>query len=278
MRLSSTHIVIHGASGRMGARLIALSRGCDDIVVEAAVARSAAAPSHPESATNAAHSTPIVPASSLKPGVAADVVIDFSSDEGALEALRIARRASAALLVGTTALSESTRQVLHSESRARAVIVAGNTSLGVAALVHAAAALARSLGAGYRAAIVESHHIHKKDAPSGTAIRFAAALRNAGADLPEDQVLSIRGGDVVGEHVIRFAGPGEVIELVHRATTRDLFAAGALRAARWLKGRAPGWYTIDDVARDAGGGGVVLAGADGAPGSSDGPAGRPRAS
>src|SRR6185436_3136290 len=105
----------------------------------------------------------------------------------------------------------------------------------------------RTLGKDYRCSIVEAHHAAKKDAPSGTAIRLAKAARDAGANLPDDQILSIRGGDVIGEHTVRLSGPGEYIELTHRATTRDLFARGALQCAAWLREKPAGWYSVQDV-------------------------------
>ena len=92
-----------------------------------------------------------------------------------------------------------------------------------------------------------ARHSRKKDAPSGTALRLAAAVRSAGHALRDDQVVAIRGGDVIGEHTVRFAGPGEYIEITHRATTRDLFAIGAIHAAKWLVGKPAGEYSIEDA-------------------------------
>jgi 4-hydroxy-tetrahydrodipicolinate reductase len=120
-------------------------------------------------------------------------------------------------------------------------------SLGVAVMARLSRLAATALGKAYHCSIVESHHINKKDAPSGTALRLADACREGGALLPDDQVLAIRGGDVIGEHTVRFAGTGEYLELTHRATTRDLFALGALRAASWIVGKPPGLYSIEDV-------------------------------
>ena len=182
-----------------------------------------------------------------KTPVFADVLIDFSSDAGAPQALALAQRAGSAMLVGTTALSDRSTSALKAASASRAVLVTPNTSLGVALLSVLVQHAARSLGPEYGCSIVEAHHAAKKDAPSGTAIRLASAARDAGHALRDDQILAIRGGDVVGEHTVRFAGPGEYIELTHRATTRDLFARGALHCAAWLKGKPPGWYTMHDV-------------------------------
>lgn len=181
------------------------------------------------------------------PGGNADVVIDFTSDAGVPEALRIAREAGANLLVGATALSAATLDALRAASAERAVIVAPNTSLGVALAAKILAQMTAALGSDYEISLVEAHHSAKKDAPSGTALRLAASIRAAGGVIRDDQILAMRGGDVVGEHTVRFAGPGEYLELTHRATSRDVFARGALRAAAWLRGRAPGWWTMEDV-------------------------------
>jgi 4-hydroxy-tetrahydrodipicolinate reductase len=238
-------IIVMGASGRMGARLCALAMEDDRFELVGAIDQRGSAHVGREAA----------PGSAVKvaenPGVfvprSADVVIDFSSDQGARDALEIARRIDAALLVGTTALSEATRSVLREGSKKISVIVSPNTSLGVSALARAVREISSMLGDRYHCSIVEAHHSAKKDAPSGTALRLAEAARSGGARLPEDQVLSIRGGDVIGEHTVRFAGPGEYIELTHRATSRDLFVRGALAIAAWLKGRPAGWWTMEDV-------------------------------
>src|SRR5262249_36508893 len=121
----------------------------------------------------------------------ADVVVDFSSGQGALSALEAAERAGAALLVGTTALDEKTFSCLRAASAKFAVLVAPNTSLGVAVLSRAAAEVARALGPGFEISIVEAHHSKKKDAPSGTALRLAKAVADAGAPVNKDQIVAI---------------------------------------------------------------------------------------
>jgi len=177
----------------------------------------------------------------------ANVVLDFSSDAGTRSALRIADQTNAALLIGTTALTEQTRQEINKTFLRRAVIVAPNTSLGVAALRTCVKSVAKALGGAFECSIVESHHKHKKDAPSGTALALAKDLIESGAQVMPDQIHALRGGDVVGEHTVRFAGPGEYIELTHHALSRDVFVHGAFTAATWLRGRQPGSYTMEDV-------------------------------
>ncbi len=174
------------------------------------------------------------------------MVVDFSSDAGARPALAIAERLNAALLVGTTALSAGTIDALRAAAGQRAVLVTPNTSLGVAAVAALVATAARALP-GFDCSIVEAHHTRKADAPSGTAKRLAEAAKQAGSTLRDDQILSIRAGDIIGEHTVRFAGPGEYVELTHRATSRDVFVRGALVAAAWLNGRKPGYWTMEDV-------------------------------
>ena len=246
-----TGIIVFGARGRMGSRIAALAENDPAFEIRALVGRDGAhgaVESRGAAMGEVAGSTRVETAKSIeKNGVFADVVIDFSSDAGALESLAIARRSKGALLIGTTALSTATIDALRRESASIPVLIAPNTSLGVAVLSVLVRDACRMLGADYHASIVEAHHAAKKDAPSGTALRLAQAARDSGHALRDDQILAMRGGDVVGEHTVRLAGPGEYIELTHRATTRDLFARGALRCAAWLKGKPAGWYTMQDV-------------------------------
>lgn len=177
------------------------------------------------------------------------VVIDFSSDEGAKAAQSLAMEAGAALVVGTTALAESTMHALRDASRQIPVIVASNTSLGVCVVDELVRMAAKMLGEKFSCSIVEAHHDKKKDAPSGTALRLAKSIREVGHSLRDDQIVAIRGGDVIGEHTIRFAGAGEYIEVTHRATNRDLFARGALTCGAWLAHQNSGWYSVQDAVK-----------------------------
>ena len=259
----STSIVVFG-SGRMGSRIAALA--CDDRAFDlrACVTHSRSSrlgalvrdsrtgvPARDPAADSRTTDSPRIALetakNAVKTAVFADVVIDFSSESGLHDSIALARALSAALLVGTTGLSPASIDALTLASRDRAVLLAPNTSLGVAALSVLVQQASKIFGSEYHCSIVEAHHAMKKDAPSGTALRLAQAARDAGHTLRDDQILSIRGGDVIGEHTVRFAGPGEYVELTHRATSRDLFASGALRAAAWLKGKPPKWYTMHDV-------------------------------
>lgn len=239
-----TRIIVHGAGGRMGARLCELASRDATFNLVAAAERAASPVIGVASAPNA-------PKCQIADEITtfADVVVDFSTDHAVDSALKLAKRCRAAILVGTTGLSRDTIDRLHKAADERPVMIAPNTSLGVAVMARAAAMIAQALGQGYECGLVEFHHKHKKDAPSGTAKRLAEAVRHAGATLNDDQIAAIRGGDVIGEHTIRFAGAGEYIEITHRATSRDLFVLGALRAARWLASQPSGLWTIEDSLR-----------------------------
>lgn len=211
----------------MGSRITALARNDARCDIVAAIDR--------DDAANAAAIAP--------DGL--DVIIDFSSDEGAQQAARLALHHRAALLVGTTGLSENSLEIIGDAARSIPVMIAPNTSLGVAVLTHLIVDAATRLGPDYAIDMVETHHTMKKDAPSGTALRLARALQQAGIHLPMERIQAIREGDVIGRHTIHFNGPNETITITHDATNRDLFARGALRAALWLCGQSPGHYSID---------------------------------
>lgn len=226
--MKPVRIAIVGAGGRMGSRIDAIASGDPSVLVCARF--------HRENLDQQALAAP------------ADVIVDFSSEPGTRAAVAMARTGRAALLVGTTGLSEALRDELTALSAERAVLVAPNVSLGVAVMRRLAHLAATLLGpAGWTADLVETHHDRKKDAPSGTALALAESLARGGLAVGGGRIHSIRAGDVVGEHEIRLAGPGERIQLVHEADSRDLFARGAIRAAKWLAGRPPGTYSMDDV-------------------------------
>jgi 4-hydroxy-tetrahydrodipicolinate reductase len=245
--MSTPHsLIIEGAAGRMGRRIIALAPQHGFTIVAGIIRDHAPliGTPIPESHTplnfTARSSLASLP---IKPSA----LIDFSAPDNALQSKTTALLLGIPLIVGTTGLSESTLAALREAARSIPVIVTPNTSPGVTITADALALLARALGPHFNASIVEAHHIHKKDAPSGTAKRFADTVRSHGGQLRDDQILSIRAGDIIGEHTIRFSGPAEEITITHRATSRDLFAFGALRAARWLIAKPPGWYTIHDT-------------------------------
>lgn len=237
-------LVVTGASGRVGRLLCELAlQDPQHWELVGAVTRPGSTMIGQPSSTAVDHAPAFTPGF----GGPCHLVIDFSTPMGAGQALEIALGARAALLVGTTGLDEAARKALEQAGQRIAVMVAPNTSLGVALCADAVKRAARVLGAGYRVEIVEAHHRHKKDAPSGTALMLAEAARQGGAVVEADQIHAMRGGDIVGEHVVRFIGDGEYLEFAHTATSRSLFARGALRLGRWLLHQRPGFYRVSDV-------------------------------
>ena len=172
-----------------------------------------------------------------------DVAIDFSLPEGFDAVLDLCASRNAALVSGTTGLSAAQRTSMDAAATTIPLLWASNFSLGVAAL-HALVAQAAKYLPGWDCDIIEAHHVHKQDAPSGTALTLGASAQANGAT---PRYASIRAGDIVGEHLVQFTGLGERIELVHRASNRDIFARGALHAARRLHGRAAGRYRVADL-------------------------------
>jgi 4-hydroxy-tetrahydrodipicolinate reductase len=171
----------------------------------------------------------------------ADVVVDFSAPGATLALAPIAMAAGSAVVSGTTGLGDEAREALDRAAARVPVLWEPNMSLGVHVLTELVSRASSAL-ADWDAEIVETHHRAKKDAPSGTALRLAESMGRAQMGMH-----SLRGGDVVGDHAVHFLGGGERLELVHRATNRDVFAHGALRAARWIVGRPPGRYALRDV-------------------------------
>jgi 4-hydroxy-tetrahydrodipicolinate reductase len=235
-------IIVHGAAGKMGRKICKQARAACEVHLAAAVDTLFEQLRDLEEDLGDA-----VVSATLASCPPADLIIDFSSDRGAASAAIAAGERSTPLLVATTALSEATRAALEHAAARAPVLLAANTSIGanlVAALTERTAA---AVDANTDVALIESHHRAKKDAPSGTALLLATIIRDAGLPLRDDQILSIRGGDVPGEHLVRFAWEGEIVELRHAVTSRDVFASGALRAGRWLVKQPPGLYSMKDV-------------------------------
>ena len=172
-----------------------------------------------------------------------DVAIDFSLPAGFDGVLALCASRGAALVSGTTGLAAAQREALEAAATTIPVLWASNFSLGVAVLGELVERAARALQ-GWDCDIVEAHHVHKQDAPSGTALSLGQAAERGGA---APHYASLRAGDIVGEHTVQFTGLGERVELVHRATNRDVFARGALHAALRLAGRGPGHYRLADL-------------------------------
>ena len=178
----------------------------------------------------------------------AHVVVDFSSPQGALDALGRCVAESVPLVTGTTALGRNWRTARDAAARSIAIVEAPNMSLGVNMVYRLLEVAARSIGADADIDIIETHHSAKVDAPSGTALRMGEVVTSALGE-SEDKLTyhSLRAGDIPGEHRVKFTLPGEQIEVGHFALNRSIFARGALRAAEWVRDAAPGVYSIRDV-------------------------------
>jgi 4-hydroxy-tetrahydrodipicolinate reductase len=260
-------LVITGASGRMGQTLIRLVQGSDRLRLVGCVER----PGNPwigrdvgEAMGGAAVGVTVTD-DALEAFAAAQAVVDFTSPTATVEFAALAAQARAVHVIGTTGLEAEHLAKIEAASRHAVIVRAGNMSLGVNLLVRLTQKVAAALDADWDVEIVEAHHRMKVDAPSGTALMLgAAAAEGRRVSLENSRVSgrdgitgarvkgaigfsAIRGGDIVGEHDVIFAGEGERITLRHVATDRAIFARGALRAAVWGQGQKPGQYDMMDV-------------------------------
>lgn len=267
MAASTLGLIVCGAAGRMGSTLTRLIQQNSALRLAGAIESAASAQVNKDAGEVAgvgrlgvAVTTDISP---LLHGRV--VVIEFSTPEATLEHARAAARKNIPIVVGTTGSNQKQLAEIKKLSRRAPILVSANMSLGVNLLVSVVGKVARTLGDDYDVEIVEAHHRFKKDAPSGTALTLARAIADAlGRDLEqvgvngrkgivgerskkEIALLSIRAGDIVGDHTVIFGGIGERIELVHRAHNRETFAYGALRAAQWLVNQRPGLYGMQHV-------------------------------
>lgn len=173
-----------------------------------------------------------------------DVVIDFSGADGSISNLKIAADAKKPFVLCSTGHNSDQLTEIKAISKKIGIVLSPNMSVGVNVMLKLIGDAVSSLGSGYKIDIVETHHVHKKDAPSGTAKKMMEIVERAGA---EATVKSIREGEVVGEHVINFTSPYERLQISHSAFSREVFANGALRAALWIVGKKPGLYSMEDV-------------------------------
>ncbi|MCX8071413.1 MAG: 4-hydroxy-tetrahydrodipicolinate reductase [Candidatus Binatia bacterium] len=262
----TTELIVCGAAGRMGREIVRLLAQHRDVVLKGAIE----APHHAllgqdAGVTAGAPASGVAITSDLSRLITRDtVVVDFSSPEATLEHLRIAVNHQAPIVVGTTGFSAAQEAELERLAPQTRCLISSNMSLGVALLTKLVELGARALGDGFDVEILELHHRHKVDAPSGTALSLARVIAQAKGlsdttfcygregrvgPRPRNQIgiLAARGGDVVGDHIVLFAGNAERIELTHRAQSRECFARGAIRAAVWLKNQPNGRYTMRDV-------------------------------
>jgi 4-hydroxy-tetrahydrodipicolinate reductase len=174
-----------------------------------------------------------------------DVAIDFSQANSIDEIGRAASQHGRSIVIGTTGHSQQQRKIIEETARLVPIVLASNFSVGVNVLFWLTQKAAKLLGSDFNPEIVETHHKMKKDAPSGTAETLAELLKAVRKS--EIPIQSIREGNVVGEHSVIFTGPAERLELIHHAASRDIFASGALRAAKWIINKPPGLYSMQDV-------------------------------
>jgi len=224
MKSSPVRVLLIGAAGRMGKTVLDLAQGDAEIEIAAQCDLGDSIES---------------------PMGNCDVAIDFSQADSIDEICRAALKHGKSLVIGTTGHSQQQRKTIEETAHSVPIVLASNFSVGVNVLLWLTQKAAELLGSAFNPEIVETHHKMKKDAPSGTAKTLAEILKAVrNSEIP---IESIREGDVVGEHIIIFSGPGESLELTHRAENRGIFALGALRAAKWIVYKPPGRYSMQDV-------------------------------
>lgn len=261
-------VVVCGAMGRMGRAVLAVLKERPPGLLLAGAVEAAGHPMLGQDASESAGAgrAGIVLTDDFPRALAdADVAIDFTSAAASVRHAREAAASGKAIVIGSTGFSPGETEAVRSAARDIPCVLSPNMSVGVNLMFRVAADVARVLGDDYDVEIVEVHHRFKKDAPSGTAVRLADAVASAlGRDMREVGVygrqgapgersrreigvFAVRSGDVVGEHTLVFGGIGERFEITHRAHSRDTFARGAVRAAAWIVGKAPGIYDMKAV-------------------------------
>ncbi len=259
-------VAVAGASGRMGRMLIEAVRASDDCTLAGAldVPSSPAIGSDATAFLGIASGVPIT--ADVRVGLAnADVLIDFTRPEGTLAHLAVCAEKGVKAVIGTTGFSETQKAEIAAYAGKTAIVFAPNMSVGVNVTLKLLQMAAKALGGGYDVEIIEAHHKHKVDAPSGTALKMGEIIAEAQGTRLSDRAVyerygdtgarqhgtigfaTIRGGDVVGEHTVMFIGAGERVEVTHKSTSRVGYTDGALRSARFLAGRRTGMFDMFDV-------------------------------
>ncbi len=265
--MTAARVAVTGAAGRMGRMLVAAVTAAQDMRLSAAL-------EHAQSPHIGADAGEVAGIGTVDVAIGADiaavvddfdVLVDFSVPAATLAKLDVCVANHKGVVIGTTGFDAAGLAAIDQAAQAVPLVIAPNMSVGVNVAFKLVASAAKALGDDVDVEVVEAHHRHKIDAPSGTAVRMGEILANAlGRDLATDAVFgregitgardsrsigfhSLRGGDIVGEHTVVFAGAGERIEITHRASSRENFAAGAVRAVRFVAGRVAGRYGMDDV-------------------------------
>lgn len=235
-------LAIAGFCGKMGQRIFAFANEDKDFKVVLGFERK----NHPEvgKCVNGVRVT-----DDLDEIQGCDCVIDFTIAEATLTNLPYVVKHTKLAVIGTTGLTEAQQEKIKEASQKTAIVFSPNMSVGVNLLFNLVDAASKILG-GYRVSIEEAHHIHKKDAPSGTAKKIAEIVNKQGFRVKTEEIKAIREGEIVGEHKIVFESDVDRIELMHHAKTRDIFAKGALIAAKWVSSKKTGLYSMNDVLFD----------------------------
>jgi 4-hydroxy-tetrahydrodipicolinate reductase len=263
--VSKIKVAIAGCTGRMGRVLLECVNQADDLVLHAALEHAGSAHVGKDAGQFGGASGVFISGDAASALQGADVLIDFTRPEGTLHHLEICRPLGVNMVIGTTGFNAQQKAVLGAAAQQVGIVFAPNMSVGVNLTFKLLEMASRVLSHGYDIEIIEAHHRHKVDAPSGTALGMGEVIaKTLGRDLAKCAVYgregvtgerdpstigfaTVRGGDIVGDHTVLFAGTGERIEITHKASSRATFALGALRAARFLQTNAAGLYDMQDV-------------------------------
>ncbi|MBP6853704.1 MAG: 4-hydroxy-tetrahydrodipicolinate reductase [Rhodoferax sp.] len=259
-------ICIAGASGRMGHMLIEAVLATDDCVLSGALDITGSPAIGQDATAFMGRDSGVLVTADLRTGLTgSDVLIDFTRPEGTLAHLAVCRQLGVQAVIGTTGFTEAQKAEITQAAGDIAIMMAPNMSVGVNVTLKLLHMAAQALATGYDIEIIEAHHRHKVDAPSGTALKMGEVIAAAtGRNLQDCAVYAregltgprdpstigfsaIRGGDIVGDHTVLFAGTGERIEITHKSSSRTTYAQGSLRAARFLRGKTRGLYDMFDV-------------------------------
>jgi 4-hydroxy-tetrahydrodipicolinate reductase len=259
-------IAIAGASGRMGQMLIDAVNASDDCLLTGALDMAGSPAIGQDAGAFSGRASGVLIASDLRQGLTTSgVLIDFTRPEGTMAHLAMCRELGVKMVIGTTGFSDAQKADIAAAAKDIAIMMAPNMSVGVNVTLKLLEMAAKALATGYDIEIIEAHHRHKVDAPSGTALKMGEVIADAlGRDLKDCAVYAregvtgerdpssigfatIRGGDIVGDHTVLFAGTGERIEISHKSSSRATYAQGSLRAARFLHGQKAGLFDMFDV-------------------------------
>lgn len=259
-------VAVAGASGRMGQMLIEAIRDADDCRLAGALDQPTSHAIGNDAAAFLGHASGVPVTADVHAGLEhAQVLIDFTRPEGTLAHLKACRERGVKMVIGTTGFTEAQKAQIADAARDIAIVMAPNMSVGVNVTLKLLEMAAKALATGYDIEVIEAHHRHKVDAPSGTALKMGEVIAEAlGRDLDQVGVYerhghtgerdpstigfsTIRGGDIVGDHTVLFAGTGERIEIIHRSASRATYAQGSLRAVRFLAGQQQGLFDMFDV-------------------------------